>query len=97
MLAQAAAPGQGQELAAAKAVLADLPLVGRVVTGDALLTQRAICEQIVGRGGDYLLPVDANQPALLSEVAEAFSPMARSGPGRAHRRRRRAEPTALAE
>ena len=38
-----------------------------MVTGDALLTQRAICERIVANGGDYLFPVDENQPSLRSE------------------------------
>jgi hypothetical protein len=51
-LAQVAAPGRGQELAAVKTLLATLPVAGRVVTGDALLTQRAICEQVVTKGGD---------------------------------------------
>ena len=83
VLAQVAAPGKGQELAAVKTLLATLPVAGRVVTGDALLTQRAICEQLVTNGGDYLLPVDANQPALLSAVAEAFSPLGGTRSGRA--------------
>jgi hypothetical protein len=93
VLGQVAAPGKGQELAAATAVLATVPLDGRVVTADALLTQRARCEQIVGRGGDYVLPVDANQPSLLKELEEAFSPVA----GRPAGRRRRPGPPALAE
>jgi DDE_Tnp_1-associated/Transposase DDE domain len=75
VLAQAPSPGRGQELAAAKAVLGAVPLAGRVVTGDALLTQRAVCEQIVAAGGDYLLPVDDNQPTLRAELEEAFSPV----------------------
>lgn len=82
VLAQVAAPGKGQELAAAQALLADLPLAGRVVTGDALLTQRAICAQVVAAKGDYLLPVDANQPALRAEAEEAFSPLAGGRAGR---------------
>lgn len=93
VLAQVAAPGKGHELAAATALLAMVPLAGRVVTADALLTQRARCEQIVARGGDYVLPVDGNQPSLLKEVAEAFSPLARGHP----RRRRRPDRAALAE
>jgi predicted transposase YbfD/YdcC len=80
-------------LAAATALLDVVPLAGRVVTADALLTQRARCEQIVARGGDYLLPVDANQPSLRTEVEEAFSPVARRRP----RPRRRPDPPALAE
>ena len=75
VLTQVAAPGKGQELAAAKEVLRRVPLVGRVVVADALLTQREVCEQIVADGGDYLLPVKDNQPALRRDLAEAFSPV----------------------
>ena len=60
---------------AAKQVLTQVPLAGRVVTGDALLTQRAVCEQIVAAQGDYVLPVDENQPALRESLERAFSPL----------------------
>ena len=93
VLAQVAAPGKGPELAAATALLDAVPLAGRVVTADALLTQRARCAQLVERAGDYVLPVDANQPSLLAEIAEAVSPMA----GRRSRRHRRPDPPTLAE
>lgn len=76
VIAQRRTSGAGQELAAAKAVLADLPLAGRLVTGDALLTQRDVCTAIVAAGGAYLLPVEANQPSLQGDIATAFSPMA---------------------
>jgi hypothetical protein len=76
VLAQVRAPGKGQELAAAGAVLAQVPLEGRVVTGDALLTQRALCQQVLDGGGDYVLPVKENQPALRESLAQAFSPLA---------------------
>jgi len=50
VLTQEPAPGKGQELAATEAVLARLDLRGHVVTGDALLTQREICKQVVKKG-----------------------------------------------
>jgi len=50
VLTREAAPGLGQELAAVETVLARLDLQGHVVTGDALLAQRAVCEQIVKKG-----------------------------------------------
>ena len=75
VLAQVAAPGKGQELAAAKTVLSQLSLEDRVVVADALLTQREVCQQIVAGGGDYLLPVKENQPALRQDLVEAFSPV----------------------
>lgn len=75
MLAQLRSAGKGHELAAADALLGALPLAGRVVTGDALLTQRRISQRIAERGGAYLLPVDENQPKLRAGIARAFSPV----------------------
>ena len=57
VLAQAETVGKGHELAGVRAILAALPgrlLAGRVVTGDALLAQRALCRQIVRKGGTIL-------------------------------------------
>lgn len=51
-------------------VLLDLALEGRVVTTDALLTQKDVTETVIERGGDYILPIKGNQPeteAILSE------------------------------
>jgi hypothetical protein len=78
VVAQLRTEGKGQEIAAVKDVLATLPLEGRVVTADALLTQRDVCAQIVEGGGDYFLPVKDNQPALAADIASAFSPSARA-------------------
>jgi Transposase DDE domain len=47
-------------------------LAGRVVSGDALYCQRALCRQIRAAGGDYLFAVKANQPDLLDDVALLF-------------------------
>lgn len=80
ILGQLRTGGKGQELAAAQALLAQVPLAGRLVTTDALLTQRAVAAQIVDGGGDYLLPVKENQPSLQADLAEAFSPLAGDGP-----------------
>jgi hypothetical protein len=85
VLAQAPSPGKGQELAAAKTVLGEVPLAGRPVTGDALLSQRDVCLRIVAGGGDYLLPVDENPPALLAAVTAAFSPLDGDRSGRVGR------------
>ncbi len=82
VLAQVRTGGKGQELAAVAQVLTQVPLTGRVVTGDALLTQRVVCEQIVAGGGDYVLPVKDNQPALRDSLARAFSPLAAERPRR---------------
>lgn len=75
VLGQERAAGKGHELAAAKVLLKHVPIAGRVVTADALLTQRDISEQIVTDRGDYLFPVDSNQPALLADADAALSPL----------------------
>jgi predicted transposase YbfD/YdcC len=48
-------------------------LVGRVVSGDALYCQKAVCPQIVQAGGAYLFAVKANQPDLLDDVTLLFA------------------------
>jgi hypothetical protein len=75
ILAQLQTAGKGQELAAAKTMLAEVPLAGRLVTTDALLTQREIAQQVVDGGGSYLLPVKDNQPSLHADLHAAFSPL----------------------
>jgi hypothetical protein len=82
VIAQLRTAGKGHELPAARALLGQVPVAGQVVTGDALLTDRALCAQVVAAGGDYLLPVDENQPALLTDLEAAFSPLAADGPAR---------------
>lgn len=60
------------ELSLAPAILAALPLVGRVVTGDALYCQRAVCTQIRQAHGHYLFVVKGNQPTLLEDLTLLF-------------------------
>ena len=74
VLDQVATEGRGRELAAVKLLLGQLPLKDRVITADALATQREVCTTILESGGDYLLPVKENQPTLLEDIQEAFSP-----------------------
>ena len=61
------------ELAVAPALLAALPLAGRLVTGDALYCQAALCRQIRQQAGDYLVTVKANQPELLWALHTLFA------------------------
>jgi predicted transposase YbfD/YdcC len=76
----AAAPIRSQEdkaaaeLNTAPRVIAQLDWHGRVLTGDALLCQRSICQQVVAAGGDYLFTVKANQPHLLDYIQRLFAP-----------------------
>ena len=62
------------EIPAAPRVLQVLDLRGKIVTGDARLTQRNISIQIVEAGGDYVLPVKENQPQVLDDLQTLFAP-----------------------
>ncbi len=60
------------ELSVVPGLLAILPLVGQVVTGDALYCQRNLCAQIWAAGGDYVVIVKGNQPQLYADIALLF-------------------------
>ena len=55
---------QAGELRTAMQLLGMLPLGGRLLTGEALYCQRDFCRDVVAAGGDYLVTVKQNQPAL---------------------------------
>lgn len=61
------------EITAAPTILAGLVLEGRVVTMDALLTQRSLAQQIVAAGGDYVMLMKKNHPGVQADIALAFS------------------------
>jgi len=79
-LAQVAVETKENELVAAPKVLDSLDLHGRMVTGDALFTQRNLSMQILARGGHYLWFVKDNQPCLNDDVRLFFVPP-RKAPG----------------
>jgi predicted transposase YbfD/YdcC len=60
-------------LTLARALLAELDLHQRVVTGDAAFCQRGLSEQVVEQGGDYFWVVKANQPTLLEDLVVLFA------------------------
>lgn len=61
------------EIPATPKLLLRLPLRGRVVVVDALLTQEAIAAAVVRAGGAYVMPVMGNQPGLEQVLQEVFS------------------------
>jgi predicted transposase YbfD/YdcC len=58
----------GNEITAVPALLRLLSLEGTTVTMDAMHCQRATAEAIMAEGGDYVMAVKANQPALHDDV-----------------------------
>jgi hypothetical protein len=70
---------ESNEIDAAFRLLREVPLSGAVVTGDAIFTQKKICEAVLAGKGDYLFTVKTNQPRLHEDVRtlfdEPFSPL----------------------
>jgi len=63
------------ELTVAPDAIKQIDWQGRVLTGDALYCQQALCTQVVEAGGDYLLIVKENQPTLLADIQQVFAPL----------------------
>ena len=70
--AQRAVEQGSNEITAAPKLLEGLELQGKVITMDALHTQRALAERILEQGGDYLMVVKDNQPELRAAIALLF-------------------------
>ncbi len=73
VVAQLAVTDKSHEAGQLESLLAMLVLEGRIVTCDALHTHACVAQQIIDRGGDYLLPVKDNQPLLRSDIALVFA------------------------
>jgi hypothetical protein len=85
VLSQSRVDEKTNEHKAALPLLKEMVLRGRVIVGDAMFCQREVCQQIVDSGGDYLVAVKENQPALLREISLEFrtstgEPKKRSSP-----------------
>ena len=72
LLGQVAGAAGSNELEAVPRLLELLELEGAIVTLDAMSCQHNIVEQIVDQGGDYVISVKGNQPALEEAVHKAF-------------------------
>ncbi len=72
ILGQEAVADGGHEIAAIPALLRVLDLKGALVTADAVGCQKEIVGQVRQQGGDYLVAVKRNQPALQRAVHAAF-------------------------
>jgi len=66
---QIAVQDKSNEITAIPRLLELMDLKGAVVTIDAIGTQREIAGKIIAGGGDYVLPVKENQPALHQKVS----------------------------
>lgn len=73
VLGQCRVPAETNEITAALHLLNTIPVRGKVIMGDAIFTQKAICKTIIKKGGDYFFTVKANQPQLQDDIATMFT------------------------
>ena len=71
-LAQSGVDRKTNEIGVVHEVLKNLVLTGRIVTMDALLTQRKVAKDVLDGGGDYVMIVKENQEKLLDDVKTVF-------------------------
>jgi predicted transposase YbfD/YdcC len=76
---QVAVEDKSNEITAIPKLLELMDLKGAVVTIDAIGTQREVAGTIVKGGGDYVLPVKENQPALRHKVQALLNEAALGG------------------
>lgn len=73
VLGQIAVDDKSNEITAIPLLLDLLDLNGCIVTMDAMGCQTAIANQIVQRGGNYVLALKGNQPTLYADVQTLFA------------------------
>lgn len=61
------------EIPAAMRLVQCIDVRNKIITGDALLTQRELSVQIVESGGEYVWRVKENQPQLQQDIATLFA------------------------
>ena len=74
VLSQVEVGRKENEITKAPKVLESVEISQKVVTGDALHTQKALSAQIVRQGGDYIFPVKENQVNLYQNIQQLFAP-----------------------
>ncbi len=73
VLGQVAVTDKTNEIGRMDQLLTLIGVAGRVITTDALHTQRTTAQTILDRQGDYLQVVKDNQPQLLEDIATLFT------------------------
>jgi len=72
VIMQTAVESKKNEITAAKQMLFDMPLKGKLISGDAIFCQKEICHLILKNEGDYIFIVKKNQKQLLADIKEVF-------------------------
>ena len=73
-LTQQPVDAKTNEIPVAIEILQALDVSGKIVTTDALLTQKKFCQTLREKNADYVLPVKANQKQTYQDIQRLFEP-----------------------
>jgi predicted transposase YbfD/YdcC len=73
-IAQVEVGSKENEITKAPEAIKLAKIAGKVVTGDALHTQKRLAQTILDEKGDYVFPVKANQATLYKNIQALFAP-----------------------
>ena len=74
-LTQYAVNGKTNEIPISTELLKAFDVVGKVVTTDALLTQRTFSQEVLNQQADYALPVKENHKQMYEDIRDLFEPL----------------------
>jgi predicted transposase YbfD/YdcC len=74
VLSQVEVGRKENEISKAPQALKMVKISQKVVTGDAMHTQKTLSAHVIGEGGDYVFPVKENQLHLYQSIQQLFAP-----------------------
>lgn len=77
--AQTALQATENEISAAKRLLTEAHLKGKIVSGDGIFTQKELSVQVRGKEAEYLWKLRANQETMYEEAKEYFAAIEATG------------------
>ncbi len=86
-LAQCAVSHKTNEIPISRQLLEKFDVKGKVVTTDALLTQRAFCKELIKQKAYYVLRVKKNQKQMYIDIVWVFAPLVETDPPEVQARR----------
>lgn len=86
-LAQCAVSRKTNEIPISTELLKTFDVVGKVLTTDALLTQRSFCQETLDQQADHALPVKENHKQMYEDIQNLFEPLSQTDPQDIEKRR----------
>ena len=87
MLAECAVDRKTNEIPISTELLKAFDVIGKVVTTDALLTQKTFCQEVLENKADYALPVKENHKQMYEDIRQLFEPLSETDTPEVEKRR----------